>query len=548
MTLLQFDGLDIPSVCEAPFPLPERAITSSREPFPSPRDPMSIAIGVGHAGDIKTTAPSFSRRHAVAMAAVLLALSIGAAIAVIWVDRTHSVGAELLNNPETTAAELLCFGTVGAVLIARRPDLPFGWLLGIGTIADILLVGVGVPSLALAHNGRGGELAIWGLSLGVVQWVPTAMIGIINVRFPSGQPSSTLGQWLDRALRYGIVIGLIGNYLSDSMTRDAEEAVGPLQAHRFVDGTWITPIGNAAIILIPLLILLGALAGIGVIVRCFKASGIERRQLQWRAAGAAFSLALFPLAVADALPTAVDVVAPLVFVSTLVIPILRYQLWSGAPVSRRRTVGPLVSRRTLIEVHEEERRRLRRDLHDGLGPLLTGLRLNLDAAQAQLVTDPEKALEYLSTARETSAEVIHNLRGLVHGLRPPALDELGLAGALRAHLALLADGSNTALSLAIDDDLDVPAAVEVALYRTATEAVTNVVRHGQARHCVVSTAKSGGDVTLTVDDDGPISDIWHAGVGLTAMQERAVELGGTFLASSGPDGFHIKATYPWRRV
>ncbi len=210
----------------------------------------------------------------------------------------------------------------------------------------------------------------------------------------------------------------------------------------------------------------------------------------------------------------------------------------------RRKVGPFVSRRTLIELHEEERRRLRRDLHDGLGPLLTGLRLNLDAVQAQLTADPEKALEYLSTARQASAEVISDLRGLVYGLRPPALDELGLAGALRAHLAAIAEGSPCELSLDVDDTLTVPAAVEVALYRTAAEAVTNVVRHSPAQHCEVSISKAGADVVLSVDDDGRVSDTWYAGVGLTAMRERAVELGGSFLASSGPDGFHIKATYP----
>lgn len=506
---------------------------------------MAIPVGVGHAHGIETTAPSFSRRHAVTIASALLLLSLGAAITAIWIDHTHSVGAKLLNDPQATTAELLCFGTVGAVLIARRPDLPFGWLLGLGAVADILLVGVGVPSLVLAHDGRGGELAVWGVSLGVLQWVPTAIAGIINVRFPSGQPSSTLGHWLDRAICYGIAIALLGSYLGDSVTNDAAEAFGrPLPAHRFIDGTWITPIGNATIILVPLLILLGALAGVGVIVRCFKASGIERKQLQWRAGGAAAALVLFPVTVAGALPAASGVVEPLIFVTTLVIPVLRYQLWSGAPTQLRRKVGVVVSRRTLIEIHEEERRRLRRDLHDGLGPLLTGLRLNLDAAQAQFTAHPEKALEYLATARQASTEVISDLRGLVYGLRPPTLDELGLAGALRLQLPVIVEGPDIELSLDVDDSMSLPAAVEVAVYRTATEAVTNVVRHSRAHCCAVSIAKTGADVVLSVDDDGPVSDTWYAGVGLTAMRERAVELGGTLLASSGPDGFHIKATYP----
>ena len=509
---------------------------------------MAFADDIGHAQGIETTVPSFSKRHATGMAAALLVLSVTTAVAAIWVDRTHWVGAKLLNDPEAATAELLCFGTVGAVLIARRPDLPFGWLLGLGAVADVLLVGIGVPSLALAYQGRGGELAVWGVGLGVLQWVPTAIAGIINVRFPSGQPSSSLGHWLDRTLRYGIVVCVVANYVGDSVTRDAEGAVGPLQARRFIDGTWVTRIGNASIVLVPILILLGALAGIGVIVRCFKASGIERKQLQWRAGGVAAALVLFPLTIADALPAAASVADPLVFVTTLVIPVLRYQLWSGAPVPRRRRVGLVVSRRTLIELHEEERRRLRRDLHDGLGPLVTGLRLNLDAAQAQLATNPEKALEYLTNARQASAEVISDLRGLVYGLRPPALDELGLAGTLRAQLPGFAEGSGVELLLDVDDTMTVPAAVEVAVYRTATEAVTNVVRHGRAQRCTVSLTETAADVVLRVNDDGPVSDTWYAGVGLTAMRERAVELGGTFLASSGPEGFHVQATYPRKPV
>ncbi len=493
--------------------------------------------------------PSFSQRHAAALAAALLVLSVGAAITATWVDRTHAVGAKLLNDPETTTAELVCFGTAGAVLIARRPDLPFGWLLGLAATADVLLVGLGVPCLSLAHGGRGGQLPAWGVGLGVLQWVPTAMAGIINVRFPSGRPSSSLGRWLDRGLCYGIAIGVVASYVGDSVATDVGEALGqPLPTRRSFDGTWITAVGNASTALIPLILLLGAMAGIGVVVRCFQASGVERQQLQWRAAGAAASLALFPFAAAEALPAAADVIEPLIFVATLLIPVLRYQLWSGAPVPRRRKIGPLVSRRTLIEVHEEERRRLRRDLHDGLGPLLTGLRLNLDAVQTQLATDPDKALEYLSTARQASAEVISDLRGLVYGLRPPALDELGLAGALRTQLAVLAEGSTTKVTLHVDDELALSAAIEVAVYRTATEALTNVVRHSPAQSCVVSITQTRADVVLNIDDDGPVSDTWYAGIGLTAMHERAAELGGALLASSGPNGFHIKATYPRRQL
>ena len=92
-------------------------------------------------------------------------------------------------------------------------------------------------------------------------------------------------------------------------------------------------------------------------------------------------------------------------------------------------------------------------------------------------------------------------------------------------------------------DTGLPAAVEVAVYRTAAEAVTNVVRHSTARAAAWRSPERP-DVVLTVDDDGHVTDTWHAGVGLTSMRERAVELGGTFVASSGPDGFHVRVTYP----
>jgi signal transduction histidine kinase len=505
---------------------------------------MAFRASLGHSQIIETSSPPFTTRHASTIAAALLVLSVAAAAGSLWVDRAGLAAGRLLTDPLTTASELLCFGIVGAVLIARRPDLPFGWILGLGAAADIALVGIGVPSLALAFDGRGGQLAVWGVCLGVLQWVPTTLEGIVNVRFPSGQPTGTLGHWLDRALCYGIPIGLVGNYLADSVTSDIDQLGEPLPTHRFVDGTWLTPIANATLLMIPLLILLGILAGAGIIVRCLKATGIERKQLQWRAAGVGASLLLFPLAVSEAGSPAYGAVEPLVFVSTLVIPVLRYQLWSGDPVPQRRRVGPLVSRRTLIEAQEEERRRLRRDLHDGLGPLLTGLRLNLDAVQAQLATDPDKALEHLSTAREASAEIIADLRGLVYGLRPPALDELGLAGSLRLHLAALAEESTLEVALDADEKLSLPAAVEVAVYRSASEAVTNAVRHSTARQCRVSLTTSGANIVLTVDDDGQVFDTWHAGVGLISMRERAVELGGTFIASSGPSGFHIKVTYP----
>jgi two-component system NarL family sensor kinase len=161
--------------------------------------------------DIETTAPPFATRHASTIAAVLLVMSVSASVATLWVDRTGARAGQLLNDPSTTVSELLCFGVVGAVLIARRPDLPFGWILGLGAAADIALVGIGVPSLALAYRGHESQFLAWGVGLGVLQWVPTALNGIVNVRFPSGRPSNRLGHLLDRALCAGIPVALVGS-------------------------------------------------------------------------------------------------------------------------------------------------------------------------------------------------------------------------------------------------------------------------------------------------------------------------------------------------
>ncbi len=286
---------------------------------------MALAVQIGHSQGIETTAPPFTVRYASTIAAVLLVLSATAAAAMLWVYREDAEVARLVNAPLTTVFELLCYGLVGSLLISRRPDLPFGWILGLGAVSEIALVGIGLPSLALADGGNQSQFLAWGICLGVVQWVPTALQGVINVRFPSGRPSSAVGHWLDRALCYGIALALVGSYLGDSVLANLAE---PVSNHRFVDGTWVTPIGNASIVLIPFLILLGILAGIGVIVRCFRARGIEREQLQWRAAGAAASLLLFPLTLLGVLD-GLEAVAPIVFASTLAIPVLRYQLWSG---------------------------------------------------------------------------------------------------------------------------------------------------------------------------------------------------------------------------
>jgi two-component system NarL family sensor kinase len=221
---------------------------------------------------------------------------------------------------------------------------------------------------------------------------------------------------------------------------------------------------------------------------------------------------------------------------------------SGAAVhAEALTADLLESRQRLVNMREEERRRLRRDLHDGLGPVLTGLGLNIDAARTQLEQADvalSEADAFLSHAKEASSRAIGDLRSIVYGLRPPALDDLGLVGAVRVHVDRLVEGSPMRITVDAPGLPDLPAAVEVAAFRTAVEAVNNVVRHADARRCGLQFKVEDGSLVLEVADDGSSRLDWTAGVGLLAMRERAAELGGTLTAGATSDGGRVRARFP----
>jgi signal transduction histidine kinase len=189
------------------------------------------------------------------------------------------------------------------------------------------------------------------------------------------------------------------------------------------------------------------------------------------------------------------------------------------------------SRRRMVTAKEEERRRLRRDLHDGLGPELAALTLKVDGAALQLAHRPERATELLRDVRIGLGRTIDDIHRLVSDLRPPALDELGLLGALRDFVRRLetADSSRPVFCVEAPEEWPtLPAAVEVAAYRIATEAMTNVVRHAEASRCQVRLGCEHGALTVAVVDDGRgLPDTPVPGVGTRSIVERASEIGGT---------------------
>ena len=200
------------------------------------------------------------------------------------------------------------------------------------------------------------------------------------------------------------------------------------------------------------------------------------------------------------------------------------------------------ARQRLVAALEDERRRLRRDLHDGLGPALASQGLKLAAARQHLRGNPDAALALIDGVLEQNHETVADVRRLVYGLRPPALDERGLAEAIRDHLG---QGPAGSLRVTVDDlpagAPPLPAAVEVAAYRIALEALTNIIKHARARTGSVRFAIGPQAPTpvlqIEIEDDGAgLPAALRAGVGLRSMRERAEELGGTLQMETGAAG------------
>ncbi|GAA1055122.1 hypothetical protein GCM10017608_19740 [Agromyces luteolus] len=205
-------------------------------------------------------------------------------------------------------------------------------------------------------------------------------------------------------------------------------------------------------------------------------------------------------------------------------------------------------RERLVLAREEERSRLRRDLHDGLGPLLAGVKLRLETARNLAERDPARSVALVDAAVEDQAEVIGEVRRIVHDLRPPALDDLGLARAIEQQAERL-----TGAGLVVGIDVaeppgpasTLPPAVEVAAYRIASEALANARRHSGASAVQVRIAADDRALTVDVRDDGtgiPADAV--RGVGLRSLHERAAELGGSLRIDSGDGGTLVRAVLP----
>lgn len=214
-----------------------------------------------------------------------------------------------------------------------------------------------------------------------------------------------------------------------------------------------------------------------------------------------------------------------------------------------------VARERLVLAREEERRRLRRDLHDGVGAALAGVGMQVHAAARTLEADPQQAATLLASATEDLRESSRDVRRLVDGLRPAALDQ-GLHDALRAY-ARRSAGSEFSVDLRLPATVpQIPAAVEVAAFHVIGEAVTNAVRHSGGTHCLVDVKYGTDALEIVVSDDGCPDAVneertsagEREGVGLHSMQERCAELGGWVHVVRQPNGTVVRATLPLPRA
>jgi signal transduction histidine kinase len=206
---------------------------------------------------------------------------------------------------------------------------------------------------------------------------------------------------------------------------------------------------------------------------------------------------------------------------------------AGVAIDAVRLAGQVAEHhRALITAREEERRRLGRELHDDLGPTVAGLSMQLGALRPLVHTDPETVVARLATLEETATRALADVRQVAHRLRPPVLDQVGLGRAI----GQLAESLDLALEHEVVSPPALPAAVELAAYRIAAEALSNVARHAGTRSVRVDVNVTGDRLELVVADSGRGREDVGSSLGMATMRERAEELGGSLTVRDGESG------------
>jgi signal transduction histidine kinase len=432
-------------------------------------------------------------------------------------------------RPETTlivfvGAQLL----VGLAAFIRRPRSGVAQALLCGSAANAAasIAWTGVDADQLGAMSRSWLAFLAAGSFTLVLW--SSLVHIVLV-FPTRDRRLSEAAWVVPAL-YLVpqLLLIVGAF-----------AIGALTPVGF---DWLDRWPRVHAFLVSFLLLAGIA---GMYFRVRDLSVVRRRQIRWvvlaAASAAAASLVLIELPI-------VVVGAPIVSRSAVVllalpIPVLlAVALWQDRNFRLDRLRQ---SQMELLHAREEERRRLRRDLHDGLGPTLAAIGLKVDAAASWTTRDPQMAQKLLADVRQDLAAAVADTRRLVRGLRPPALGNMGLVDAVQKLAGGFVGEGAPRIVVAAPDGLDVPAAIEVAGYRIIQEGITNAVRHSSAKRVDVRMATKNGHFRIDVIDDGVgFSPSATHGTGTESMRERAEELGGDYSLRSDGSGTRLVVVFP----
>ncbi len=470
------------------------------------------------AAAVLSTAIRSKDRALVRIAAGLAALSVACCVTVVLLHAWVTGLAELY--PLFVADPLLgsVWPVVGALVVRSRPRNPIGWIMMITSFIGpyLLLANYAVTSTLIVRTPLpGADFAAWVGSWGFLPYFFT--LPLVSFFFPDGRLASR--RWLPVV---ALVVGLAATTTVIAMLVAPTVDGVPL-----VPNPYALPAGQPWY---PTVLMFGTgasgaigitLGVLNVVLRMRRSTGVERAQLQWLLLGSLMplvSIALLPLGSHfDEFSLILAVLGPPVGIA---IAMSRHKLFDVELVLNRTIVYAVLSAVVVAGYVGIVFGRLRADLHDGVGPALAGIAHQLDALGRRIETagDPELAARTQDLGdrlRSTVAQV----RSVVHGLRPPILDQVGLAGALRQ---LVAGYETPRCSATVDELGDMPAGIEVATYALAAEAVANAVRHRGASRINLSAHVHDGSLVVEVRDNGcGIPARPAAGVGLRSMSERA---------------------------
>lgn len=440
------------------------------------------------------------------------------------------VSALVGDPPELYIADVwvaLAFPLVGVWLLAREPGHRVGYVfLGTAALA-IVALGAGWAT----YDALDGDLGAPGAGMGWLaswMWTPyllvPALVPVLHVD-PRLQDRAT--RIVAAAAMVLVAVATVASALAPGTISETSDVLNPLGVR---GADWLQGLagGSAAVTFL-------VLTPAGIAASAWRVRRGRSGDAQGGVVVGAGAVMLVSVLLADGLRYPWNDVVTAIALSLLPLAVI-----ISVREARIRRDARLEAER-LRRAREEERRRLRRELHDGVGPELAGLRLQLAAASADL---PEPIRQDLGDAADRLATLAGDVRRLVDGLRPIALEEVGLAEAVRSRCALLSS-DGCVVTCRVDDVPASDAAVELAAYQITSEALTNAVRHAAASQVEVTLSSTSGGLTIEVRDNGRGGVTPRGGgVGLSSMRLRADEVGGRLRIESGSSGTRVRAVLP----